>query len=124
LFSDKKKYILYRVVDGATDVSSGVTLLGNDMRSPYTGNITAVWAYNDTAGVTGTAVYDIHKNGVTIMDTTKISIETTELHSKDATTQPVISTAAIAQHDILTFMCDTAQTTKAKGLTFMIEITL
>ena len=115
------RYIIYRVLDAATSADADTTV-GGDFESPITGVMTDVGAYNDTAGVTGTATYDIHLNGTTIMDTTKISIETGEKSSRDALTQPVLSTTAISAGDLLTFDTDANQTTSAKGLTFRIEI--
>lgn len=94
-----------------------------EIESPIAGTIISVGAYNATAGTTGTATYDIHLNGTTIMTTTKISIETGEKSSRDATTPPSLTTTSIAVGDLLTFYCDTAQSgTPANGLTFFIDI--
>lgn len=117
------RHVTYRVLSPTTNtVAASSTALGGDFECPIAGTIIAVYAYNDTAGTTGTATYDIHLNGTTIMTTTKISIETTEKSSRAATTQPTLTTTAIAVGDILTFYCDAIHTTPGKGLSFEIDI--
>lgn len=116
------RYMTYRVLDSLTDATDSVNAIGGAVRSQVAGTIIGVGAYNDTAGVTGTATYDIHLNGTTIMTTDKISIETGELSSRDATTQPTLTTTAIAIDGLLEFFIDTDQTTIAKGLTFWMAI--
>lgn len=115
------RYMVIKVIESATDVSTGTTL-GGDFECPITGTIVSIGAWNDTAGTTGTAIYDVNLGGATIMTTNKIQIETTEKSSRTATTQPTLTTTAVTAGDIFTFDCDTAQTTKAKGLTFRIGI--
>jgi hypothetical protein len=119
-------YLMYRVLGETTDTAAASsTALGGDLECPITGTIIEVGAYNDVAGTTGTATYDIHLGGTTIMASTKISIETGEKSSRDATTQPTISTSAITAGNILTFFCDAVQSgTAAKGLTFRVGIRL
>lgn len=114
----------YRVLaPTSSTIGDSATALGGDLEVPFTGTITKVVAYNDTAGTTGTATYDIHLNGTTIMTTTKISIETGEKSSRNATTQPVLTTTSVTEGDILTFFCDTAQSgTPARGLSFAVYI--
>lgn len=115
------RHIIYRVLD--QDTNQSVDSFGGDLVCPIAGTIIEVYAYVDTAGVTGTAVYDINKNNSTIMTTNKINIETGEKSSKDATTQPTLTTTAVAVGDIFTFDIDTIQSgTAAKGLTFVISI--
>lgn len=118
------RYLVYRVQAADADTAaSDSTALGGDFECPITGTITEVGAYNDVAGTTGTATYDIHLGGTTIMASTKISIETGEKSSRDATTQPVLTTTAITAGNLLTFFCDAVQSgTAAKGLTFRIGI--
>jgi hypothetical protein len=80
-------------------------------------------ATNATAGVTGTMIVDIHKNGTTIMDTNKLDIETTEKTTVSATTQPDLSVTTIAKGDIITFHVDAIHSgTAAKGLNVHISI--
>lgn len=117
------RHIQVVVLAAATATVGDDTTSLFEIESTIAGTITSVGAYNATAGTTGTATYDIHLNGTTIMTTTKISIETGEKSSRDATTQPVLTTTSIAVGDLLTFYCDTAQSgTPANGLTFFIYI--
>ena len=116
------RYIFYRVLGVDTDVADETTV-GGDFEFPFAGTIIDVGTFSDTAGITGTQIVDIHKNGTTIMGTHKCDTETTEKTTRDATQQPVITVAAIAEGDILTFDIDTEHTgTKAKGLTVRIEV--
>ncbi len=105
-----------------TDLEAGTTLQGDfrisDARAV---TIKRVSAYVDTAGVTGDTTIDINDNGTSILST-KITINTTEKSSYDASTQPVISDSAIAANGILTFDCDGVATgTAPKGLKVFIE---
>ena len=109
----------------APDVSLSASTsvkVGFSVESEIAGVIVSCGANNDTAGTTGTAVYDIHLNGTTIMASTKISIETGETSSKTAATQPVITTTALAVGDILTFFVDSIQSTAALGVTFKLNV--
>lgn len=97
--------------------------IGSTFRSRVKGTIVAVGCYDEVAGTTGTATYDIHLAGTTIMTSTKISIENGELSSLLATTQPVLTTTAITEDALLTFFCDAVQSgTAAKGLTFWMDV--
>jgi hypothetical protein len=116
------RHLLYRVLADTANATDSVNPYGGAVPLPIAGTIIAVAANNDTAGVTGTATYDIHLNGTTIMASTKISIETGETDSRDATTQPTITTSTVAVKDLLTFYVDADQTTIAKGLTFTVSI--
>lgn len=117
------KYILYRVVENATDVAVDTTV-GGDLEIPFKGTITAIGAYVDTAGTTGTMVVDVHLNGTTIMATDKLDIDTTEKSTRTGATAPVLTTTAVIAGDVITVDIDTIQTTAAKGLTIRIEIKL
>lgn len=112
------RYIVWRVLDNLVSQTVNTTF-GGDFRFPFSGTIQNVYAYVDTAGTTGSAVIDLNVNGSTILST-KINIDTTEKNSVDASTQPVISSASVAQWDILTVDIDTIQTTPAKGLTVVL----
>ena len=59
----------------------------------------------DTAPVGASATWDINVDGATILST-KISIETTELTSKNASSQPVFSTLTANEDDPCTVDCD------------------
>ena len=121
-------YITFVLVDKDTDVAVA-TGIGGDFRSPIAGTIlqsdtdkTKLMAYNETAGVTGTMVVDIHLNGTTIMTTNKRDIETGEKTTEDAATQPDLTTTSISESDILTFDVDAKHTTAAKGLKVQIAV--
>ena len=110
------------VAPDAGVAANATTVLGK-WESPFAGVIEAVGAYNAVAGVTGTATYDIHLNGQTIMSSAKISIETGEDSSRDATTQPTLTTTALAVGNGLTFLCDAVQSgTAPLGLSFRLAI--
>jgi len=113
--------IMIRLVEKGTDVAVG-TAIGGDFECPYTGTIVRVGASVDTAGTTNSSVIDINLAGATIMTTNKISIETTEKSSRDATQQPVLTTTAITAGQILTFDVDSLSTTVPKGLTVRVEL--
>jgi cytoskeletal protein CcmA (bactofilin family) len=116
------RYIFYRIIAAGTDVDQATTV-GGDFEFPFAGTIIDVGTFSDTAGITGTQIVDIHKNGTTIMGTHKCDTETTEKTTRDATQQPVITVAAIAEGDILTFDVDTEHSgTEALGLTVRIEV--
>jgi hypothetical protein len=116
------KYIVWRVLDSATFQTVGTTF-GGDFECPFSGVIRNVYAFVDTAGVTGSGTYDINIAGTTILST-KITVETTEKSSRNATTAPVLSTTAVTVGDIFTVDIDAIQTTPAKGLTVVITVTI
>lgn len=115
------RFMIVRVLDSATDQTTGTTK-GGDVVCPFAGTIINVYANVDTAGTTGTGTYDINKNGTTLMSTTKITIDSTEKDSRTAATPPVLTTTTVAVGDVLTFDIDAIQTTPAKGLSFTLEI--
>ena len=117
-----KKYIYIRLLESTTDcaVDTGV---GGDIEAPFTGTISAIGAFVDTAGITGTMVVDVNIAGTTIMTTNKISIDTTEKSSRTAATAPTLTTTSVTAGDIFTIDIDSIHTTAAKGLTVRIEIT-
>ena len=85
-------------------------------RSLFAGTIVWIWAYVETAWVTWSSVWDVNKNGATIMTTNKLTIETTETSTTDATTQPTLTTTAISVWDLITIDTDSLSTTKPKWL--------
>jgi hypothetical protein len=117
------RYVVWRVVASDTNCAVDTTVSG-DFEFPYTGTITEIGAYNDTAGTTGTMVADVHLNGTTIMTTDKLDIDTTEKTTRTAATAPAVTTTAITAGDILTCDIDAIHTTPAKGLTIRIGIRL
>lgn len=117
------RYILYRVIDSATDWSAnGTTVVGGDLELPFTGTITEIGAYVDTAGTTGTAIVDVNLNGTTLMTTNKLSFDSTEKSTRTAATAPTLTTTAVTVGDLITVDIDTNHTTKSKGLTVRLGI--
>lgn len=115
------RYILYRVIDSATNNATGTTL-GGDLEIPFTGTITEIGAYVDTAGTTGLMTIDVNKNGTTIMTTNKVTLDSTEKSSRTAATAAALTTTAITAGDLITVDVDAIQTTPAKGLTIRLGI--
>jgi hypothetical protein len=115
------RYIALRLVEKTTNVAaaSGV---GGDFEFPFTGVITEVGAFVDTAGTTNLMTVDIHKGGTTIMTTNKITLDSTEKTSRTAATAPALTTTAVTAGDIFTFDIDGIQTTPAKGLTIWMAV--
>lgn len=100
----------FAITDETTAITTGANKL--TIYAPYAFTITNVYASLSTSGSTSSA-FDVNKNGTSIFSTT-VTIDANEFHSKDATTQPVISTTSVAQFDKLTIDIDTAGT-GAKG---------
>jgi hypothetical protein len=101
------------VGDGAGSVFFRVPSLLNGM------NLVAVAAAVGTAGTTGTTDIQIHNvTQAADMLSTKITIDSTETDSKDATAAAVIDTDNddVATGDILRVDIDAVSTTKPKGL--------
>lgn len=115
------RYILYRVLDSATNNATGTTV-GGDLEIPFTGTITEIGAYVDTAGSTGTMTVDINKNGTTLMTANKVTLDTGEKSSRTAATAAALTTTAITAGDLITIDVDAIHTTPAKGLTIRIGI--
>jgi len=115
------RYILYRIIDNTTNIATATTK-GGDFELPFTGTITEIGAFVDTAGTTGTMTIDVNLNGTTIMSATKITIDTAEKSSRTAATAPVLTTTAVTAGDLLTFDIDAIHTTPAQGLTIRIGI--
>lgn len=121
------RFIDFIVVDPATDVATGTSLVS--WPAPFAGTIVQddtdvdyFAAYTTTAGTTGTMVVDIHKNGTTIMTTNKLDIETTELDTTLAATQPDLTTTTFVAGDVFTIDIDAVHTTAAKGLTVRMAV--
>lgn len=117
------RYVLYRVVEATTDTATATTK-GGDLEFPFTGTITEIGAYVDTAGTTGTMTVDVNLNGTTIMTTNKITIDSTEKSSRTAATAPALTTTAITAGDLITVDIDAIHTTAAKGLTIRLGVRL
>ena len=116
------RFITFRLIAKGTDCAVEASV-GGDFVIPFAGTLLQSdsdknWcsANVDTAGTTGTMVVDVHKGGTTVMTTNKLDIETTEKSTNTATTQPDLTTTAVAAGDIFTFDIDAIHTTAAKGL--------
>ncbi len=109
------KRFMFRILDSATDQTTGTTKGGDHRISNRAITVKAVGSYCDTAGTTGTYTIDINEAGVSILST-KITVDSAEKSSETAATPPVISDSAIAADAIITFDVDAIQTTAAKGL--------
>jgi len=116
------RYIVLRALDAATS-HTVLGTVGGDFSCPVAGAFLDVGAYVDTAGATGTATIDIHKNGTTILST-KITLDDGEKTSRTAAAAPVLdpATNALAIGDILTVDISVLQTTAAKGLSVWLNV--
>jgi hypothetical protein len=117
------KYLFIRSLGNAENHTVLATV-GGDFESPIGGTIVEIGAYVDTAGVTGLATIDVHKNGTTLMTTNKITIDSAEKTSRTAATAPALTTTTLAAGDIITVDIDGIQTTAAKGLTVRLGVRL
>lgn len=95
----------YALSDETTAITSGSAKI--TVRAPYTFTIDGVRASLTTASSSGAVVVDINKNGSTVLST-KLTIDQGERTSVSAATAAVISDAAVADDDELTFDIDTA----------------
>lgn len=84
------------------------------IRAPFALTLTGVRSNLNTASSSGDPTVDINVNGSTILST-KLTIDANELTSVTAATPAVISSAAIADDDQISFDIDVAGT-GAKGL--------
>lgn len=122
------RFVDFIVVEADTDVATGTSLVS--WVCPFDGTIiqddTDVdWfaAYTTTAGSTGTMIVDVNLNGSTIMTTNKLDIETGELDTTTAATQPDLTTTSISKGDIITVDIDAIHSgTAAKGLVVRLAI--
>lgn len=108
-WAGQSEVVIIAVGDETTAITTGTTKVA--FRMPFAMTVTAVRASLTTSG-TGSTVVDVNEGagaGTTILST-KITIETGEESSVDATTQPVISDSAIADDARITIDIDTAAT--------------
>jgi hypothetical protein len=109
------RYIYIRVLDASVSCAIGTTL-GGDFEIPFTGTITEIGGFVDTAGTTNTMVVDVNKGGSTIMTTNKLLWDSTEKSTRTASTAPTLTTTAVTAGDIITIDIDSVHSTPAKGL--------
>jgi len=102
-FGGIKESIIVALGDEATALTTGIKVT---MYATYALTLSDIRASVVTAPTDATLITDVHLNGTTIMTTNKLQIETTEFHTKDATTQPTLTTTAIANNDKLEFEVD------------------
>jgi hypothetical protein len=93
----------------STEAVAIATNLGTPFYMPWNATLTGVSASIGTAASTGVTTFDVNKNGVTMLST-KLTIDATENHSKDAATPAVISVSALLQGDVVSFDVDAAGT--------------
>lgn len=98
------------------------TSLGGEFRLPYSGTVLDAGLYVDVAGLTGTMVADIHLNGVTIMETNKINLDSGRKLSEDSVTQPTLTTTNYYRFNVLTIDFDAVHTTAAQGCVVWLKI--
>lgn len=116
------RYIDWRIL-ASNETQTVDTNIGGYFELPFAGTIVSVGAYCDSVGITGTATIDINLSGSTIMTTNKISIESGDLSSRSAATQPVLTTTAVVAGSLIRVDQDAAQTgTIGKGLVVRLGI--
>lgn len=117
------RYFDIYAIEKATDNAVGNNIAWA-FECPFTWTITEIGAYVETAWVTWASVWDVNKNGTTIMTTNKLSIDTAEVSTRTAATAPTLTTTAITAGDLITIDTDSLSTTKPKGLHVRIWIRL
>ena len=117
------RYFDIYAIDKASDNAVGTNICGS-IECPFTGTITEIGAYVETAWVTGASVWDVNKNGTTIMTTNKLSIDSAEVSTRTAATAPTLTTTAITAGDLITIDTDSLSTTKPRWLHIRIWIRL
>lgn len=123
-FVDSNRNVRYfdiYAIEKATDNAVGTNIIGA-IECPFTWTITEIGAYVETAWVTGASVWDVNKNGTTIMTTNKLSIDSAEVSTRTAATAPTLTTTAITAGDLITIDTDSLSTTKPKWLHIRIWI--
>ncbi len=117
------RFLDFYPIEKATDNAVATNIMWS-FECPFTGTITEIGAYVETAWVTWSSVWDVNINGATIMTTNKLSIDTAEVSTRSAATSPTLTTTAITVWDLITIDCDSLSTTKPKGLHVRIWIRL
>jgi len=96
--------------DESTALTTGTKVT---LYAPYAMTLSDIKASVVTAPTDATLIIDVHLNGTTIMTTDKLDIETGEFHTKDAATQPALTTTSISEDDKLEFIVDQIGSTVA-----------
>ena len=110
------------ITDNTTDIETGVMFTWYS--PPYAITIIDAELSALTAPTGSGIIVDVHDDGVTIMGTDKLDIDATEFHTKDATTQPVISAGSIAASSKMEAIIDQiGSTITGAGLVLYLEFT-
>lgn len=106
--------VLESAIIPCSDETSNITTgtAKRTFRMPYAATLVAVRAAMNTAPTGSTAVFDINKNGTTMLST-KLSIDVSEKTSYTAATPVVISVSALAIDDEVTIDFDQVGSTVA-----------
>jgi hypothetical protein len=106
--------VLESAIIPCSDETSNITTgtAKRTFRMPYAATLVAVRAAMNTAPTGSTAVFDINKNGATMLST-KLSIDATEKTSYTAATPVVISVSSLAIDDEITIDFDQVGSTVA-----------
>jgi len=91
----KSESLIIPASDNTTALTTGIKFT---FYMPYAMTLTDIKASVLTAPTDATLIVDVHEAGTTIMSSDKLEIETTELHTKDATDQPVLSDTTLANN--------------------------
>jgi hypothetical protein len=118
----RSRYILYRVIDKVTSLTTG-TSVGGSIIMPFNGFLVDVGATVDTAGSTGTMTINVLNNGVSVL-LKDIYIDSGAKTSRTSTTDVIIDSSKknFIVGDIFTFNVDTVQGTPALGLTYFLKV--
>lgn len=109
--------LAFAISDETTQITSGTTAKFT-LYAPKSMVLTQVKASLTTSGSTGSQ-FDINVNGSSILST-KITIDTNKFTSASSATQPVISSASIAEDDKITVDIDVAGTGAAGAKIYLI----
>ena len=96
--------------DETTALTTGTKVT---LYAPYAMTLSDIKASVVTAPTDATLIVDVHVAGTTIMTTDKLDIESTEFHTKDAATQPALTTTSIADNAKIEFIVDQVGSTVA-----------
>jgi hypothetical protein len=104
----RRETIAVEIYSQGEAVATG-TSLGTPFYMPWDATLIDVDASVGDGGTSGNNVFDVNRDGVSAL-ATKITVESGENRSDTAATQPVISTAAWTEGDLIEIDCDSAGT--------------
>lgn len=111
-----KQALIVAVGDEVTAITTGTAKV--TFRMPYRMKLTEIRGSLTTAG-SGATIVDVNEGGTTLMTTNKLNFDASETTSLDATTQPGITDADLADDAVITVDIDTAGASAA-GLKVML----